>query len=100
MSAQSHRDALAFRALHEGPGFVLPNAWDAGSARVLAGLGFPAVATTSAGIAWSCGVPDGGVLGAERMLDRVAEIVRRVRFPSPPTSRRATGPTPRMSRTR
>ena len=51
--------ATALLALHS-PGFVLPNAWDAGSARILERIGFPAIATTSAGIAWSCGVLDGG----------------------------------------
>ena len=51
--------AAALLALHTGSGFVLPNAWDAGSARVLEQVGFPAIATTSAGIAWACGVPDG-----------------------------------------
>lgn len=68
-------------ALHKGPGFVIPNAWDAGSARILAQLGFPAVATTSAGIAWSSGLPDGGPLGLERMLETVAEIVAAVDAP-------------------
>ncbi len=52
--ADSADKAAALLALHSGPGFVLPNAWDAGSARVLEQVGFPAVATTSAGIAWSC----------------------------------------------
>jgi 2-methylisocitrate lyase-like PEP mutase family enzyme len=61
--------------LHRGPGFVLPNAWDAGSARILEQVGFPAIATTSAGIAWSAGVPDGGRLGREEMLGHVARIV-------------------------
>ena len=52
-----------FRALHApGSVLVLPNAWDGGSARVLEQVGFPAIATTSAGIAWSCGVPDGEAL--------------------------------------
>jgi 2-methylisocitrate lyase-like PEP mutase family enzyme len=51
----------AFRALHESGCFVLPNAWDRGSARHLAGLGFPAIASTSSGHAWSVGRPDGGV---------------------------------------
>jgi hypothetical protein len=41
--------AAALRALHIGPGFVLPNAWDAGSARILEQVGFPAIATTSGG---------------------------------------------------
>lgn len=51
--------AAAFEALHERPGmFILPNPWDAGSARMLAGLGFEALATTSAGFAVSTGVGD------------------------------------------
>jgi 2-methylisocitrate lyase-like PEP mutase family enzyme len=53
-----HRDT--FRALHEGH-FIMPNPWDAGSARILASLGFPALATTSAGFANSLGRPDGAV---------------------------------------
>jgi 2-methylisocitrate lyase-like PEP mutase family enzyme len=60
---------------------VLPNAWDAGSARILEQVGFPAVATTSAGIAWSCGVPDGGALDRETMLEHVGRIVAAVRVP-------------------
>jgi 2-methylisocitrate lyase-like PEP mutase family enzyme len=47
-----------FRRLHEAGCFVMPNPWDIGSARVLVGLGFPAVATTSAGAAWSLGRRD------------------------------------------
>ncbi|WP_027343291.1 isocitrate lyase/PEP mutase family protein [Hamadaea tsunoensis] len=54
--------AEAFRALHDGPTFVLPNPWDAGSARVLAGLGFPALATTSGGLAFGLGRRDGANL--------------------------------------
>lgn len=49
---------VAFHRLHEAGCFVMPNPWDAGSARVLAQLGFPALATTSAGSAWSMGRPD------------------------------------------
>lgn len=49
-----------FRRLHEAP-FVMPNPWDQGSARILASMGFPALATTSAGFANSLGRPDGGV---------------------------------------
>ena len=70
--------AAALLALHAGPGFVLPNAWDAGSARILEQVGFPAIATTSAGIAWSCGVPDGGALDRDTMLEHVARIVAAV----------------------
>ena len=73
--------AAALLALHAAPGFVRPNAWDAGSARILERLGFAAVATTSAGIAWSCGVPDGGVLDPEVMFDRIAGIVAAVAVP-------------------
>lgn len=49
----------AFRRLHEGGCFILPNPWDLGSARWLAGAGFPALASTSSGFAWSRGLPDG-----------------------------------------
>jgi len=49
-----------FRQLHESGCFVIPNPWDVGSARVLAGLGFPALATTSSGFAWSQGRRDSG----------------------------------------
>ena len=51
----------AFRTLHRGDPFVIPNPWDAGSAKVLAGLGFKALATTSGGFAFTLGRPDGGV---------------------------------------
>jgi len=73
--------AAALLALHTGSGFVLPNAWDAGSARVLEQAGFPAIATTSAGIAWACGRPDGGALGRDEMLEHVARIVSAVDVP-------------------
>ena len=65
------RRGAAFRALHEGPPFVIPNPWDAGSAKVLAALGFEALATTSAGFAFTLGRLDGEVT-----LDEVAEHVR------------------------
>jgi 2-methylisocitrate lyase-like PEP mutase family enzyme len=73
--------AAAFLELHRGPGFVLPNAWDAGSARVLEQVGFPAIATTSAGIAWACGVPDGGAIDRDTMLEHVGRIVAAVGVP-------------------
>jgi 2-methylisocitrate lyase-like PEP mutase family enzyme len=63
--------AEAFRALHEGEAFVIPNPWDAGSAKVLAGLGFKALATTSSGFAFTLGRLDGGVT-----LDEVTDHVR------------------------
>jgi 2-methylisocitrate lyase-like PEP mutase family enzyme len=81
-SQQTSRDkAAALLDLHAGPGFVLPNAWDAGTARILERAGFPAIATTSAGIAWSCGVPDGGALDRDTMLEHVGRIVAAVDVP-------------------
>jgi 2-methylisocitrate lyase-like PEP mutase family enzyme len=79
--ALSTDKAAALLALHNGPGFVLPNAWDAGSARILERAGFPAIATTSAGIAWSCGVPDGGTLDRDTMLGHLGRIVAAVGVP-------------------
>lgn len=82
MTTPSSADrAAALLALHHGSGFVLPNAWDAGSARVLEQVGFPALATTSAGIAWSLGVPDGGAVDRDTMLDHVGRIVAAVGVP-------------------
>jgi 2-methylisocitrate lyase-like PEP mutase family enzyme len=80
-TAATHDKAAALLALHAGTGFVLPNAWDAGSARILEQVGFPAVATTSAGIAWACAVPDGGALDRDTMLEHVGRIVAAVRVP-------------------
>ena len=66
MSASTDRSA-AFRALHESGTFVMPNPWDAGSARYLASLGFKALATTSAGFAWTLGKADGQVTLDEKL---------------------------------
>jgi 2-methylisocitrate lyase-like PEP mutase family enzyme len=61
MPSQSER-AATFRALHEGPGaFVIPNPYDVGTARILAGLGFAALATSSAGFAFTIGRRDGAI---------------------------------------
>ena len=70
MTTQAERGA-AFRALHEGEPFVIPNPWDAGSARVLEALGFAALATTSSGFAFTLGRADGGV-----RLDEVLDHIR------------------------
>jgi 2-methylisocitrate lyase-like PEP mutase family enzyme len=70
------------RALHHGPPIlVLPNAWDAASARVFQSEGFPAIATTSAGVAAALGYPDGGIVPAREMIEAVARIVRAVDVP-------------------
>ena len=66
----------AFRALHERGTFVIPNPWDVGSARYLQHLGFPALATTSAGFAFSQGLPDSeAAVSLERSLAHIAELV-------------------------
>ncbi|MCW5640214.1 MAG: isocitrate lyase/phosphoenolpyruvate mutase family protein, partial [Rubrivivax sp.] len=69
----------AFRALHAEGCFVIPNPWDAGSARLLAQLGFKALATTSSGLAWSEGRPDttvarGVVLGHLRSMVEATDL--------------------------
>jgi 2-methylisocitrate lyase-like PEP mutase family enzyme len=65
--------AAAFRALHEGEPFVIPNPWDAGSAKVLAALGFRALATTSSGFAFTLGRPDGSV-SLDELVEHVAAV--------------------------
>jgi 2-methylisocitrate lyase-like PEP mutase family enzyme len=74
----------AFRALHERGCFVIPNPWDVGSARYLQHLGFPALATTSAGFAFSQGLPDSTddvVASRERSIAHIASISAAVDLP-------------------
>jgi 2-methylisocitrate lyase-like PEP mutase family enzyme len=66
-----HEKAEAFRALHAGEAFIIPNPWDAGSAKVLAALGFKALAGTSSGFAFTLGRVDGGA-----RLDEVLDHIR------------------------
>jgi 2-methylisocitrate lyase-like PEP mutase family enzyme len=73
VSLGQQEKAERFRDLHQGEPFVIPNPWDAGSAKVLAGLGFKALATTSGGFAFTLGRPDGAV-----KLDEVAAHVSAV----------------------
>jgi len=80
-TATQIRRARAFHALHNGRMLRLPNAWDALSARIFASVGFPAVATTSAGVAWSLGAGDGERLPRERMLAAVRAIAGAVDLP-------------------
>lgn len=71
-----------FRALHysDAP-LLLPNAWDPGSARLIESLGARAIATTSAGLAWSRGYPDGDALPIEQLLATARDIVRVISVP-------------------
>src|SRR5579859_43674 len=74
--------AKQFRSLHQGPELlVLPNAWDAASAALIAGAGARAVATTSGGIAWSQGWPDGQRITLEAMARVVEQIVATIDVP-------------------
>ncbi|MBZ5705414.1 MAG: isocitrate lyase/phosphoenolpyruvate mutase family protein [Acidobacteriia bacterium] len=74
--------ANAFRAMHRGPHvLLLPNVWDVASARVVEEAEFGAIATTSAGVAFTLGYPDGEKISREEMLARVARIARAVKVP-------------------
>ncbi|MET7488171.1 isocitrate lyase/phosphoenolpyruvate mutase family protein [Streptomyces sp. NPDC005538] len=74
--------AQAFRALHvPGRPLVLPNAWDAASARIVEDAGAAAVATTSAGLAWALGVPDGDRLDRGRAMEAIARVTATVAVP-------------------
>ena len=73
---------MSFRELHERGCFVIPNPWDRGTAIALAAMGFPALATTSAGACFAQGLPDAPTaLGVEGALRNIAEIVDAVELP-------------------
>jgi 2-methylisocitrate lyase-like PEP mutase family enzyme len=80
MSVESQK-AKALRAMHRGEILVLPNAWDVASARVIQQAGFGAIATTSAGIAFTMGYPDGQRISREEMLAVVSRIAAAVEIP-------------------
>lgn len=72
----------AFRALHEGGCFVIPNPWDVGTVRALQDMGFAALATTSAGLGFSRGLPDSpDALTVDVVLEHIAEIVAAAEVP-------------------
>src|SRR2546425_7344942 len=88
--------AEQFRKLHRGPRIlVLPNAWDVATARVLEELGYPTIATTSAGVAFSLGYPDGQRVTRDEMLEVVARISRAVRVPVTADMESGYGTTPK-----
>jgi 2-methylisocitrate lyase-like PEP mutase family enzyme len=82
-SNDQHAKALKFVALHNSPdAFVIPNPWDAGSARILTSLGFKALATTSAGLAFALGRRDGeGLLSRDETLANAAAIIEATDLP-------------------
>jgi 2-methylisocitrate lyase-like PEP mutase family enzyme len=80
MTTQLEKAQLLLK-MHADGGLLLPNAWDVASARIFEEAGFPAIATTSAGIAFSNGYPDGQKISREDMLAVVRRIVDAVRVP-------------------
>ena len=89
------KKAEAFRAMHSGSEvLLLPNVWDVASARIVEAAGLPAVATTSAGIAFSLGYPDGEKIPREEMLAAVNRIARAVKVPVTADVEAGYGPSP------
>jgi 2-methylisocitrate lyase-like PEP mutase family enzyme len=81
-NANQAAKANLFRDLHRGPKIlVLPNAWDVASARILENAGVAAIATTSAGVAFTLGYPDGQKISREEMLAVVGRIAAKVKVP-------------------
>lgn len=79
---EQKKKAKAFLAMHSGGDpLLLPNVWDVASARIVEEAGFPALATTSAGVAFSLGYPDGQKIHKDRMMAAIAHIARAVKVP-------------------
>lgn len=83
----------ALRALHEGEPFVIPNPWDAGTAKLLAGLGFKALATTSAGLCFRLGRPS-KVLTLDEVAEHIAELDQATDLPVSADLENGYGPSP------
>src|SRR5262245_43853237 len=93
-TSQAQKAAL-LKKLHHAPKIlVLPNAWDAISARIVEEIGFPAVATTSAGVAAALGYPDGQRVSRGEMLDAVARVSQAVQVPVTADMEAGYGTTP------
>jgi 2-methylisocitrate lyase-like PEP mutase family enzyme len=90
---RQERKAAEFRALHAGEAFVIPNPWDAGSARVLAALGFKALATTSSGFAFTLGRLDGGAT-LDEVVEHAAALDRATDLPLSVDLENGYGPDP------
>jgi 2-methylisocitrate lyase-like PEP mutase family enzyme len=91
--ATQQQKGEAFRALHDGDPFVIPNPWDAGSAKVLAGLGFKALATTSSGFAFTLGRADGRVT-LEEKAKHIAALAEATDLPVSADLENGYGPAP------
>ena len=90
---RQEQKAQTFRAMHTGEPFVIPNPWDAGSARVLAALGFRALATTSSGFAFTLGRQDGEVALGE-VIEHAAAVDRATDLPVSVDLENGYGPDP------
>jgi 2-methylisocitrate lyase-like PEP mutase family enzyme len=90
---RQEKKAAAFRVLHAGAAFVIPNPWDAGSARVLAALGFKALATTSSGFAFTLGRRD-GMVTLDEVVAHAAALDRATNLPVSVDLENGYGPNP------
>ena len=93
MERTQEQKAADFRELHEGGVFIIPNPWDAGSARVLEALGFKALATTSSGFAFTLGRLDGGA-GPDDVTEHVRRLARSTSLPVSVDLENGYGPDP------
>jgi 2-methylisocitrate lyase-like PEP mutase family enzyme len=93
VAATQQQKGEAFRSLHEGDPFVIPNPWDAGSAKTLAGLGFKALATTSSGFAFTLGRSDGTVT-LEEIRAHVGSLAEATDLPISVDLEHGYGPAP------
>jgi 2-methylisocitrate lyase-like PEP mutase family enzyme len=93
MVASQQQKGEEFRALHEGEAFLIPNPWDAGTAKVLAALGFEALATTSAGFAFTLGRLDGNV-SLDEVIDHTRALDRATSLPVSVDLENGYGPDP------
>ncbi|WPV02891.1 isocitrate lyase/phosphoenolpyruvate mutase family protein [Mucilaginibacter sp. cycad4] len=93
-----HQKAEVFKALHERDGlFIIPNPWDAGSAKILTGLGFEAFTTTSAGLAYALGRPDGhALISRDETLDNARAIINATHLPVAADLENGFGDTPEI----
>jgi 2-methylisocitrate lyase-like PEP mutase family enzyme len=93
MPTQAEKAAQFLQMHHQG-GLLLPNAWDISSARIFEDAGFPAIATTSAGVAFTLGYPDGELISRDEMLDVVSRIAAAVSVPVTADVEAGYGPEP------
>jgi 2-methylisocitrate lyase-like PEP mutase family enzyme len=96
LATTQQQRAEDFRALHEGEAFIIPNPWDAGTARVLAALGFKALATTSGGFAFTLGRLDGNV-SLDEVIDHVGVLAQATDLPVSVDLENGYGPAPEQA---